>query len=143
MRDWIVVVILAVFFAFGGCAQRTEPIERKADEGFKLLAEAIQTGGQQLSAHSAQIQGGGGLVEPGYVVEFQGGLFNGVMGRAAVYVKGAFAQLQAATQSGPPNRNVESFGSSKLPPIEPGTQPPVANQPLEITGGPADPGGNP
>lgn len=112
------VLILGLLICASGCAMDTEPIERASNQGIEMMREALAKAAAELSAQSASIIGTGSLIEPGYKVTVTGIVGTGFVGESTIRVVGASGVLATAAQQGPPNRNVEDFGASKLPPTE-------------------------
>jgi hypothetical protein len=115
-----ILTILTVLALSSGCMQETkrEAIERKVDDGVAMLKSAMEKAAAELSSQSAGLIASGAVIEPGYEIEVFGGFGPTFYGRTTIKVIGASATMGASTQMGPPNRNVETFGESKLPPID-------------------------
>ena len=120
MKRMICIGLLAIGCINTGCMVDTkkEAIERKADAGIAMMRAALEKGIEELSSQSAALAGSGSLINPGYEVEVFGGFGPTFWGRTTVRVIGGSATITANSQMGPPNRNVETFGESKLPPTE-------------------------
>lgn len=128
---WFLFAAVA-FFALTGCALNTEPIERTSNRGLDLLQAALEKATGELSSQSAQWIATGSLIEPGYKIKIVGGFGPTFWGESEIRIVGASGMMGTATTAGPPNRNVESFGKSKLPPLETGTSTPAANTAIAL-----------
>lgn len=78
----------------------TEPIERGMT---KIMSEvvkpAVAKASEELSARTAQLQGQGSLINPGYKVTGHAGMFNGVMYDFTITTVGVSANLAAVAQA--------------------------------------------
>jgi hypothetical protein len=94
-------VILALFSIGGaGCAANTEAIERaKTDAMTTLVQPAVKQGLEQLGQRSAQLQGQGSLINPGYRTSGFGGVGTFFVWDARVNLEGASANIAGATQA--------------------------------------------
>jgi len=100
MRRRVLPLVFVPVLAFWGCSPDMEPIERSANTMLTevvqpVMSEAVKELGQQAGS----LQGSGSLINPGYVVEGWGGLFNGVIWKATVRLDGVTATLAGATQA--------------------------------------------
>ncbi len=97
-------VVLALLEAAGclsmGCQlfkPNTEPIQRKVHEVMTtVVAPAVERGLAQTSRHTAQMQGQGSLVNPGYSVSGSAGMFQGIKYDLEIRVIGVSANVAAA-----------------------------------------------
>lgn len=82
-----------------GCTPNTEPIERGANAMIAgVVKPAMAKAADELSARTAQFQGQGSLVNPGYRVRGWGALGTGVWYDFEVNAVGVSANVAGATQ---------------------------------------------
>jgi len=82
-----------------GCALNTEPIERGMNKMVETVIQpAVEKVSEEITVRTAQLQGQGSLINPGYTVEFEGGMFNGVKGEFTIKATGVSANLAASAQ---------------------------------------------
>lgn len=86
----------------GGCQlfeADTEPIERAVSMMMAdVVGPAVAKAADELSTRSAMLQGQGSVIDPGYRVDFAGGMFNGVQGHFVIRLVGVSGNLAGAAQ---------------------------------------------
>lgn len=99
--QWIALVFGLLFL--GGCQlfkPNTEPLERGITTMTESIVKpAVTKMADELSARTAQLQGQGSLINPGYKVTGYAGLFNGAMFDFTLTVVGVSANLAGAGQA--------------------------------------------
>jgi hypothetical protein len=102
MLKWLVGFILGWFLlgSSGGCIKPDmEPIERGANKmTTEVIKPAVQKMTEELSGRTAQLQGQGSLINPGYRVYGWAGMFNGFMFEFNLNATGVSANLAGAAQ---------------------------------------------
>jgi hypothetical protein len=97
MRWFIPVLVLALLV---GCQPNTEPVERAANKAFdEVIGPAVGKAAEELSSRTAQLQGQGSLINPGYVVAGYGVLGTGVVYEVRIRAEGLSANVAGATQA--------------------------------------------
>ena len=82
-----------------GCQPNMEPIERGANTLIvEVVKPAVEKASAELTARTAQYQGQGSLINPGYVVEGHGVFGPGVAYRFSIRTEGVSANVTGATQ---------------------------------------------
>jgi len=82
-----------------GCAPDTEPIERGANAMIDgVVKPAVAKAADELSARTAQYQGQGSLINPGYRIQGHGVFGTGVVYNFEVNAVGVSANVSGATQ---------------------------------------------
>jgi len=93
------VVLACVGLLAAGCAPNTEPIERAANAAIdKVIAPVVQKAGEELTSRTAQFQGQGSLINPGYKISGFGILGTGVVYDLTIKADGFSANVAGATQ---------------------------------------------
>jgi len=96
-------LLIVACLPFVGCQlfkPNTEPLER----GFtglmtEVVKPAVEKAGDELSARTAQLQGQGSLIDPGYEVSGYAGFFQGALYRLEIRAVGVSANLAGAAQA--------------------------------------------
>ena len=104
MRSGIRFVALVAIVFLGvaviGCQPNVEPIERGASTlMLEVVKPAVSKAADELSARTAQLQGQGSLINPGYVVDGFANFGPGVAYRFSIATVGVSANISGATQA--------------------------------------------
>lgn len=101
----LIQLILAALVGLGwlasvpGCAPNTEPLERTANKVLDtVVAPAVAKALEETNFRTATIQGGAQVIEPGWRIEFQGVMVNGVQGYMNIRAAGVAGQLTGHSQ---------------------------------------------
>ena len=100
----LIQVIMAVMALLGyvflpGCAPSTEPLERTANKVLDtVVAPAVTKALDETNFRTYTLQGGAQVIEPGWDLEFEGVLVNGVKGHMTIRAAGVAGQLQGHAQ---------------------------------------------
>ena len=99
----VVIIICAVLSP--ACAPNQEPLERvKADVLERIIAPAVENGIAQLGSSTAQLQGQGSMINPGYRSRGYGIIGTGIVWDGTIEVVGVSANIAGATQGGTASR---------------------------------------
>jgi len=83
-----------------GCAPNTEPIERGANAMMeKIIGPAVEKAMTELSTRTAQLQGQGSLINPGYVIDGFASFGPAATWRFCMRADGVSANIAGATQA--------------------------------------------
>ncbi len=102
-RNWSAFLLVAFAFLLicnVGCQPNVEPIERGASTlMLEVVKPAVSKAADELSARTAQLQGQGSLINPGYVVDGFANFGPGVSYRFSIATVGVSANISGATQA--------------------------------------------
>lgn len=83
-----------------GCQPNTEPIERAMTQALQnVIAPAVQKAASELSTRTAQLQGQGSLINPGYTAKGFVNFGPGVSYQMSLNADGVSANVSGATQA--------------------------------------------
>ena len=95
----LLTLMLAVMVLTTGCQPNMEPVERAANTLMtEVVRPAVEKAGAELSQRSAQLQGQGSAINPGYVLDGYGIVGTGFVWKATIRLDGVSANLAGATQ---------------------------------------------
>ncbi len=98
MRYMLVLAALAAVLV--GCQPNTEPIERGANKMMEqIIGPAVNKAMSELSTRTAQLQGQGSLINPGYVVDGFASFGPAATWRFCMRADGVSANIAGATQA--------------------------------------------
>lgn len=94
------MIVLILMLCLVGCQANTEPIERASNTIVKeVIQPAVAKAVGELSTRTAQLQGQGSLINPGYNIEGFANFGPGVAYRFNIRVDGVSANIAGATQA--------------------------------------------
>jgi len=116
---------VAMVAVLTGCAPDSEPLERMTNRGFDVVQSVAEKAIAETSTRTAYLSGGVEGIEPGYRVDFGGGMFNGFIGWMEARARGVSGRLSghAQTDQGEPLPDERPVGSRDHPATLPATQP--------------------
>ena len=97
---WLGIVFGWLVLLGAGCIKPDmEPIERGANRmTTEVIKPAVAKMTEELSGRTAQLQGQGSLINPGYEIEGYAGMFNGMIFDFRLNATGVSANLAGAAQ---------------------------------------------
>lgn len=125
MRTCLLAVLICIVMPFliVGCQPNTEPIERGANAMLKdVVAPAVAKCATELSARTAQLQGQGSLINPGYRVQGYATFGPGVTYNFELNAVGVSANIAASGQAdqGQATTDTRPVGNRNAPSPAPG-----------------------
>lgn len=96
----IIALTFGLCICCAGCAINSEPLERSFQQAMTdVVRPALEQASKELTSRTAQIQGQGSLINPGYRMTAVGIVGTGFIGEWSLNAEGVSANIAGATQS--------------------------------------------